>query len=63
MVELQDRAETRGESGAVADVEEPKTVADAVGDQAKLLLMTRFRRSLLVYVIAMICIPLPVCVS
>lgn len=47
---LQDAADTiEGRSP-----DEPKTVAEAVGDQAKKLLLTRFRNAVVVYVIATI---------
>lgn len=47
---LQDAADTI--DGRSPD--EPKTVAEAVGDQAKKLLLTRFRNALVVYIFATI---------
>ena len=35
--------------------DEPKTMADAIGEQAKLLLLTRFRMLLVIYVLSIIC--------
>ena len=49
---MQDAAERNDpETGS----NEPKTMADAIGDQAKLLLLTRFRTLLIIYVLAIIC--------
>lgn len=50
---MQNAADVGNEGGDEGD-DQPKTVAEAVGDQAKLLLLTRFRTLLVVYVISII---------